>query len=113
MTWRRAIALRHFGPDIVAGRDIAGREIALYRLDDGYFATDNRCPHQWAFLSQGRIADGHVVCPLHGAAFDIRTGQPGPGVCRKPLRVYPVRVEDDVLFVRIDDTAPAVGSDRA
>lgn len=44
--------------------------IVLYRLKDGTpVALDDRCPHRWAPLSDGRVVDDQIVCPYHGMAF--------------------------------------------
>src|SRR5881409_1557784 len=37
--------------------EVSGIEIALFRLDDGYFATSNICTHQFAFMSEGYVDD--------------------------------------------------------
>jgi nitrite reductase/ring-hydroxylating ferredoxin subunit len=83
----------------VTGVDLAGdRRVAVYRLGDEYFVTDDICTHQKAHLSEGYVEDGCIHCPLHFGSFDIRTGQPtGPPVT-KPLAVLPVRIEDGVVL---------------
>jgi len=44
--------------------------VMLYRKEDGSpVALDNRCPHRWAPLSDGRLEGDNVVCPYHGARF--------------------------------------------
>jgi deazaflavin-dependent oxidoreductase (nitroreductase family) len=44
---------------------------------DGYFAVSRRCRHLFADLAAGRIdtKDGCLVCPWHGAKYDVRTGR--------------------------------------
>lgn len=75
-----------------------GAEILLVRVDDGYRAYLNRCPHANAPLGTGRIVHGTLRCPWHGWEFDLTTGrhvlQP---VCT--LDAYRVEVEDGRLFV--------------
>ncbi len=40
------------------------------------FAVDSRCRHQLADLSRGTVdADGCLVCPWHGARYDVRDGR--------------------------------------
>ena len=63
----------------VIGVECEGRRVALYRLDDGVFATSDVCPHQGASLAQGCVVQGFVECPLHFALFDIRTGEADGG----------------------------------
>lgn len=80
---------------------VLGVEIILVRLDDGFRAYRNVCPHANAPLHTGRVAHGVLRCPWHGWEFDLATGrhvlQPS---CT--LDAYPVEVEGGRLFV----TAP-------
>ncbi len=50
-------------------------EIAVFWDGERAGALDNYCPHEGAMLSYGVVAPGEVVCPLHGAVFDTRTGE--------------------------------------
>jgi phenylpropionate dioxygenase-like ring-hydroxylating dioxygenase large terminal subunit len=46
------------------------RPVVLYRLSDGTpVALDDRCPHRWAPLSEGRVIDDNIICAYHGMAF--------------------------------------------
>jgi len=76
-----------------------GALVALYRLEDGFFATDDICSHGAAYLSEGDVEDGNIVCPFHGGTFDIRTGEPTAAPCVVPIRRFSVFVEDDVLYI--------------
>jgi nitrite reductase/ring-hydroxylating ferredoxin subunit len=49
-------------------------------------------------LGDGDVIDGTIVCPLHGGAFDIRTGKATELPCRTALKVYGVHVEGEDLF---------------
>jgi 3-phenylpropionate/trans-cinnamate dioxygenase ferredoxin subunit len=55
---------------------------------------------------QGWLEDCMVECPLHAASFDLRTGMPSGPPAKRPVRTYPVVVEDGVVFV----DAPARGT---
>jgi nitrite reductase/ring-hydroxylating ferredoxin subunit len=78
-----------------AGRD---NEYAVYRLDGEYFCTDDICTHGLVFLSGGEVEDGQIFCPLHGGAFDIRTGKATAQPCRIPLKTYRVVQLGDELY---------------
>ncbi len=86
--------------DVVAF-EFDGREIAVYSADDGLYATDNRCTHGDARLSEGFLMEHVVECPLHQGQFDIRTGEPLCNPVTVPIRCYPVRVEGDQVQVKI------------
>ena len=51
-----------------------GRDIALFKLEDGVFAIDNLCTHGNAQLCDGFMEGSHVECPFHQALFDVRDG---------------------------------------
>ena len=57
------------------------------------YAIDDRCPHRGGPLGAGTLENGEVVCPLHGWAFDLKTGACRSGPDR-PVKTYPVRVVD-------------------
>jgi len=81
--------------------EVKGKEIALFNVGGAYFAIDNMCTHEEASLADGEITGFEVTCPLHGAKFDVRSGQVlGPpaydDVARYPVRVSGADVEIDV-----------------
>lgn len=73
-------------------------EFAVYHLDDGYYCTDDVCTHGMVSLSNGDVDEGQVFCPLHGGAFDIRTGAATELPCRLRLKTYKVERIGDDLF---------------
>jgi 3-phenylpropionate/trans-cinnamate dioxygenase ferredoxin subunit len=81
-----------------------GREIVVCRTKDGIYALDNVCSHAYARLSEGRLRGTRLICPLHGASFDVRDGRVlGPPATRA-LATHGVRVDGDHVEVTI---APA------
>src|SRR5580693_6545737 len=56
-------------------RVLEGREIVICHTREGVFALDNICTHAHARLCEGRLRATRLVCPLHGASFDIRDGR--------------------------------------
>src|SRR5207248_10217522 len=54
---------------------IGGREIVICHTREGVFALDNICTHAHARMCEGRLRATRLVCPLHGASFDIRDGK--------------------------------------
>lgn len=84
---------------------LAGWHILVVRTDDAFHAVNNRCTHQAALLSPGRIRRGAVMCPLHGARFEMTTGRCIGGVYRD-LRTFPVRVEHGMIEVCVPDIGP-------
>ena len=80
---------------------VAGSEVMVAHTTDGFYAVEDLCTHAEAKLSQGRLKGCRIVCPLHGAAFDLRDGQVIKGPASVPVRCYPVRVVGDMLEVGV------------
>ena len=77
----------------------AGDEmIAVFRLRDGSLrAVSAACPHAGGPIADGLADADVVICPLHQHVFELATGCSRTG--QPPLRVYPVRVENDQIIV--------------
>jgi nitrite reductase/ring-hydroxylating ferredoxin subunit len=81
---------------------VAGREIAIARLDDGSWAAfDNDCTHEECPLSDGDLEGTRVICYCHSSAFDVRTGEVLEGPAEEPLAVYAIRVESGDVQVAV------------
>ena len=84
------------GRQVSVGR----RQIAIFRLDAGFFAIDNLCLHQAGPLCDGEVEDGAVTCPWHGWSYDLRTGilvQDG----RVAVACHATRIVDNVVQVQL------------
>ncbi len=82
----------------------AGLEsIGVYNLGGQLYAIEDRCSHDDGPLCEGDFdeADGVVICPRHGANFDIRSGRALTLPAYEPVRTYPVRVEDGIVKVSV------------
>src|SRR5713101_2386599 len=77
--------------------------IAVYRLNDGFYATDDTCTHAEASLAAGDVdlEECAVECPYHGSFFDIKTGHVLSLPASRPLKTYPVKIVDDEVFVEV------------
>ena len=91
--------------DVAVGRmrscKIGEREIVVCHTREGLFALDNTCTHAFARMSEGYFKGTRIICPLHGATFDVRTGKVQGGPATVPLAAHPVRVIDGVVQVAL------------
>lgn len=91
--------------DLDAGRArtvmAGGREMAVWQHAGRLHALDNRCPHTGGPLALGRIEQGRVVCPWHGARFALADGRSCGGPADRPVVTYAVRQEGRGVFVRV------------
>lgn len=83
-----AVAELEFLPG--AALQVEDRWIAVFRLDGGYVAIDNACPHAGAPLCDGTVINDKVICFLHAWEFDLRTGACDVGP-EWNVTTYPVR----------------------
>lgn len=83
-------------PDIplggMIGAEIDGRAIVICHVREGWFALDDGCTHAAARLHAGFLRGCRLVCPLHGAAFDIRDGRALGPPASWPVVTHRVRV---------------------
>ena len=68
---------------------LGGAAVLLCHTRDGVHAVDNICTHAYARLDEGRLRGHRLICPLHGASFDARTGAVLGAPATQPLRTYP------------------------
>ncbi len=80
---------------------VAGRKLVLCELEGEYFAIDAECPHRGGPLGACPPENGHLVCPMHGWQFDIRTGT-CPTRPDRPARTYPTRVVHGQIQVLLE-----------
>ena len=90
---------------------VGGREIVLCRTASGVYALDNICTHAFARLSEGRLRGVRLICPLHGASFDVRDGRVLGAPATKPLATYASSLVDGRIEVRVPPPSvePAMG----
>jgi len=74
-------------------------KLALYLVDGEVFATADLCTHGGARLSEGYLENYLIECPLHQGLFDIRTGAVAAAPCKRPVRIFPVRLDGDAIVV--------------
>jgi NAD(P)H-dependent nitrite reductase small subunit len=81
---------------------VDGRQVALFRLGDEFFALDNMCLHRGGPLCEGFVENNVVTCPWHGWSYEIKTGtmvqDPRVGVS-----THDVRLDGDVISVRLTE----------
>lgn len=92
---------------------VEGRDVALFRLADGFFALDDLCTHGNASLSDGQVDGDEIECPFHGGRFNVRTGEACAMPCTVDARTHRCRVEDgQVLVALAGGDAPTAPQER-
>ena len=81
--------------------DHANKTFCIYRIEDGYYATDGISSHEAVHLEDGLVMDDEIECPMHQGIFNIKTGKAiSPPAC-VDLKTYPVKVDNGKIFINI------------
>ena len=78
-----------------------GKSICVARVGDEVFAVDDTCSHSDASLSEGDVTGFKIECWLHGAEFDVRTGEALTPPAVAPVKSYPVTIDGDSVTVEM------------
>lgn len=78
-----------------------GQSICVARIGDEVFAIDDTCTHGQASLSEGEVTGFRIECWLHGAEFDLRTGEVITLPATQAVKTYPVHIVADSVTIEI------------
>jgi 3-phenylpropionate/trans-cinnamate dioxygenase ferredoxin subunit len=92
-----AIKASEVKPGGVTAVEVRGTSIAIANVEGTYYAFDDTCTHEQCSLAEGELAGTTIACTCHGAEFDVRTGQVLAPPAPSPIKVYPVRMNGDLL----------------
>ena len=81
--------------------EVEDRLVALFHVGGQFYALDDVCTHDGGPLAQGQLEGYHIICPRHGARFDIRTGKALTMPATEPTVAHEVKVEGDTVYVRL------------
>lgn len=80
---------------------VNGVELLLCNDAGSIHAVASLCSHAEQSLECGLMRHGWLACPIHGARFDLETGEPLNPPASEPIAVYPVRVVDGMIEVAV------------
>ena len=99
--------------DLPVGRikvvKIDDRTVAVSHTANGFFATDNTCPHRGGPLSDGDLLGEEIVCPWHLWGFDVRTGL-CPGNADYSIATHEVKLDGDRILIRLSPVRETTGA---
>lgn len=105
--WVKVAPLADFPAGTRRVIDVEGVRVAVFHLDDGYYAIEDVCSHDGGELASGELVSNElagceITCPRHGARFDLKTGAVTAPPAYEAVAVFPLRVDSEWLQVRDD-----------
>lgn len=81
--------------------DVGDRPIVIFNIAGQFFAIGDVCTHDDGPLGDGLLEGHNIVCPRHGAEFDVRTGKVMQMPAVVDIPAFPVQVRDGIIFIGI------------
>ncbi len=81
--------------------ELDDKPIIIFNVEGEFFAIDDECTHDNGPLGEGQLEDHHIICPRHGARFDIRNGKVLSLPAVKDVGAYPIRVTDGKIEIGV------------
>lgn len=99
--WLNVASIFDFPPETFQVVKTDYESIIVANINGQYYAVQDVCSHDGSPLSDGKLEQGELVCPRHGAHFCLKTGEALTPPAYEPINTYPVRVVDNVVQVEI------------
>jgi 3-phenylpropionate/trans-cinnamate dioxygenase ferredoxin subunit len=80
---------------------VNGRKLALFNVGGSIYAIEDTCPHRGAPLSEGECEGVEIICPWHGARFDLTSGAHLSPPARSGVAAFKVQVVGDEVQVDV------------
>ena len=83
--------------------EVDGRQVMLIHGAGGIFrAIENACSHEKKSFEGARVRGSKkIVCPHHGANFDLETGKALSAPAVLPITVFPLKIEGDEILIQL------------
>jgi nitrite reductase/ring-hydroxylating ferredoxin subunit len=103
--WVQVARTTDIPPGHAARVEIDDVPVAIFNVDGEFYAVDDTCSHQEASLSEGDLDVDRcaIECPLHGSAFDLRTGEVLSLPAVEPVRVHQLEVRGGAIHVTLSE----------
>ena len=89
--------------DISPGKSVCvefgDEKVAVFNVEGTFYAVADTCTHVGGSLSGGTVDGTVVTCPLHGASFDLKTGNVIGPPASSAVTCYQVRVDGDEVQI--------------
>jgi 3-phenylpropionate/trans-cinnamate dioxygenase ferredoxin subunit len=97
--WTKVATLEECPPGSLHKVMVGINPVVLANVDGTVHAILDRCSHEDLPLSDGEMEGSVIVCPHHGARFDVTSGAPRGLPAVKPVKSFPVEIRDDGIYI--------------
>ena len=91
--------------DLIPGErifiDVDNVAVVIFNIAGDVYAIEDRCTHDEGPLGEGEIEGFEIICPRHGARFDVRDGRALTLPAIEPTRYFPVRIVDNQIEIGV------------
>ncbi len=102
--FKRACAIGELKPGQPRTIELEDRFVVLVLLDDDVYCIDDICTHDGGTLGDGTVDDHCLICPRHGAKFDVRTGEAVTMPATEATASHEVKIVDSMVYVKINNS---------
>ena len=85
--------------------EASGQTMAVFNVQGTIYVIGGKCTHRGGLLGEGDLNGTVVTCPLHGAQFDVMTGQVVAPPAGQSVATYSVVVHGDDIQVDVSKGA--------
>jgi 3-phenylpropionate/trans-cinnamate dioxygenase ferredoxin component len=97
--WTNVASVEEFKPGSFRLVDVDDITVIVFNMNGKFYAIQDVCTHDGGTLSDGEVEGCEIICPRHGARFDIRTGEVTAPPAYEDVQSFPVRVESGIVQV--------------
>jgi 3-phenylpropionate/trans-cinnamate dioxygenase ferredoxin subunit len=83
--------------------ELDDESVVIFNLAGDYYAIADVCTHDMGPLGEGEVEGHQIICPRHGARFDIRNGEVLSLPAVRGVASYPVRVVDGMVEIGVEE----------
>ncbi|PKO07636.1 MAG: biphenyl 2,3-dioxygenase [Chloroflexi bacterium HGW-Chloroflexi-3] len=91
--------------DLIPGErifiDVDDMAVVIFNIAGDVYAIEDRCTHDDGPLGEGEIEGFEIICPRHGARFDVRDGRALSLPASEPTCYFPVRIVDNQIEIGV------------
>jgi 3-phenylpropionate/trans-cinnamate dioxygenase ferredoxin subunit len=97
--WVKVATLEECPPGSLRPVMLGSDPVVLANVDGTVHAVRDRCTHEEFPLSDGDLEGNILVCPYHGARFDVSSGAARGLPAVRPVKTYPVEIREDGIYI--------------